>query len=89
MGNYLCVLLNEDNYGYEISKIIKIKSDDLFEILEATMYIALKRLEKQNKIEAYWGNETGGGRRKYFKITELGKVQLKNLSADNIFFCTY
>lgn len=78
----LSVLLSGDNYGYEISKRIKTRSDDLFEILEATMYIALKRLEKNQFIEAYWGNETGGGRRRYFKITEIGKEQLKILSAD-------
>lgn len=78
----LSVLLERDNYGYEISKIIKMKSDNSFEILEATMYIALKRLEKQAMIEAYWGDETSGGRRRYFKITDLGKTQLKTLSSD-------
>ena len=73
----LSVLLEKDSYGYEISKTIKEKSDDLFEILEATMYLALKRLEKQKAIEAYWGDETGGGRRRYFRITDLGKEQLE------------
>lgn len=78
----LSVLLGGDNYGYEISKKIKTKSDNLFEILEATMYIALKRLEKQDVIEGYWGDETGGGRRRYFRITELGKEHLEALSSD-------
>lgn len=78
----LAVLKEQDSYGYEISKIIKTKSGDLFEILEATLYLALKRLEKQNAIEAYWGTETGGGRRRYFKITDLGKEQLTQLAFD-------
>ncbi|KPU42823.1 lineage-specific thermal regulator protein [Oxobacter pfennigii] len=78
----LSVLKEQDSYGYEISKIIKTKSGDLFEILEATMYLALKRLEKQNVIEAYWGTETGGGRRRYFKITDLGSEQLAQLTSD-------
>lgn len=78
----LSVLKEQDNYGYEISKIIKTKSGDLFEILEATMYLALKRLEKQNAVEAYWGTETGGGRRRYFKITDLGSKQLAQLTSD-------
>lgn len=78
----LSVLKEQDSYGYEISKIIKTKSGDLFEILEATMYLALKRLEKQNSIEAYWGTETGGGRRRYFKITDLGSEQLMQLTSD-------
>lgn len=78
----LSVLSEKDNYGYEISKIIKMKSGDMFEILEATMYLSLKRLEKQNAIEAYWGDESGGGRRRYFKITDLGKEQLTQLTSD-------
>ncbi|MDV4151330.1 PadR family transcriptional regulator [Clostridium sp. AL.422] len=78
----LSVLSNGDNYGYEISRIIKMKTDGTFEILEATMYLALKRLESQKAIDFYWGNESGGGRRKYFKITELGKEQLSQLSKD-------
>lgn len=78
----LSVLLEQDNYGYEISKIIKVKSDNMFEILEATMYLSLKRLEKQGAIEGYWGKESGGGRRRYFKITDLGKEQLETSIAD-------
>ncbi|WP_340140755.1 PadR family transcriptional regulator [Ruminiclostridium cellobioparum] len=78
----LSVLKEHDNYGYEISKIIKTKSSDLFEILEATMYLALKRLENQNAIESYWGTERGGGRRRYFKITDLGSEQLDQLTSD-------
>ncbi len=78
----LSVLKEQDNYGYGISKIIKKKSGDLFEILEATMYLALKRLEKHNAIEAYWGTETGGGRRRYFKITDLGNEQLAQLTSE-------
>ncbi len=78
----LSVLKEQDSYGYKISKIIKAKSGDLFEILEATMYLALKRLEKQNTIKTYWGTETGGGRRKYYKITDLGNEQLAQLTSD-------
>jgi DNA-binding PadR family transcriptional regulator len=79
----LSVLSERDSYGYEISKIIKMRSDDSFEILEATLYLALKRLEKQEAIEAYWGgDESGGGRRRYFRITDMGKAQLAELTAD-------
>lgn len=78
----LSVLSQGDNYGYEISRIIKARTEGLFEILEATMYLALKRLETQKAIEFYWGDESGGGRRKYFRITELGKSQLLQLTSD-------
>lgn len=78
----LSVLSQGDNYGYEISRIIKARTEGMFEILEATMYLALKRLETQKTIEFYWGDESGGGRRKYFRITEPGKAQLAQLIND-------
>lgn len=78
----LSVLNENDSYGYEISTIIKRKTEGTFEILEATLYLSLKRLEKQKTIESYWGNESGGGRRKYYKITESGKEHLSKLIKD-------
>lgn len=78
----LSVLNQGDNYGYEISRTIKARTEGLFEILEATMYLSLKRLEKQKAIDFYWGNESGGGRRKYYKITESGKERLSQLIKD-------
>ena len=78
----LSVLQEQDSYGYEISKTIKTKSDGSFEILEATMYLSLKRLEKQNAIQGYWGEQSGGGRRRYFKITDEGVRLLEQLCND-------
>lgn len=75
----LCILKEEDNYGYEISKTIKTKTKGDFEIQEATLYLSLKRLEKQKAIASYWGNESNGGRRKYYKITDTG-IQLMKQS---------
>jgi DNA-binding PadR family transcriptional regulator len=37
------------------------------------MYSSLKRLEHNGCITSYWGDETQGGRRKYYRITEKGK----------------
>lgn len=78
----LSVLKEEDNYGYQISKRITEKSGASFELQEATLYLALKRLEKQTCVEAYWGEETHGGKRKYYHITEQGLEQLAVLTAD-------
>lgn len=69
----LCTLCDGDNYGYEIIKSISKKSDGRYELKEPSLYTSLKRLESQNLIESYWGNESQGGRRKYYKITALGK----------------
>ena len=40
---------------------------------EATLYSAFRRLEETGQIEAYWGNEETGARRRYYRITEAGK----------------
>jgi PadR family transcriptional regulator PadR len=37
------------------------------------MYSSLKRLEKDVYITSYWGDETQGGRRKYYRITPSGR----------------
>ena len=72
----LSVLKKQDNYGYEISKTIKVKTEGQYEIQEATLYLSLKRLEKLEAIASYWGDESNGGRRKYYRITEDGKALL-------------
>jgi PadR family transcriptional regulator PadR len=48
-------------------------SDNLYELKEATMYSSLKRLEKDGHITSYWGDESQGGRRKYYRITASGR----------------
>lgn len=69
-------LLSEgDRYGYEITKLVFDRSGHEYELKEATMYSSLKRLESDGHITSYWGDETQGGRRKYYRITTSGKNQ--------------
>ncbi|MEK8131414.1 PadR family transcriptional regulator [Paenibacillus filicis] len=68
----LRVLCDADNYGYEIIKAIYKKSRGRYELKEPSLYTSLKRLEGQKLIESYWGDESQGGRRKYYKITTAG-----------------
>lgn len=76
-------LLNKsDKYGYEISKIIASQTEGEYEINEATLYSSLKRMERDKSIISYWGDETQGGRRKYYKITEEGKQVLQQNRLD-------
>jgi PadR family transcriptional regulator PadR len=70
----LSLLHNRDMYGYELAKFVREKSEGQFELKEGTLYLSLKRLEKNKWIESYWGDEQGpGGRRKYYKLTSLGQ----------------
>jgi len=66
-------------YGYALAKKVRSISDNEFELKEGTLYLALKRLDKNNLIDSYWDdNQTGGVRRKYYKITNKGKIHLDN-----------
>jgi PadR family transcriptional regulator PadR len=69
----LKLLLDGDKYGYQITKLIQSNSNGEYELREATMYSSLKRLENEGGIVPYWGDESQGGRRKYYRITEIGK----------------
>lgn len=75
----LSLLHSKDMYGYELAKLVREKSEEQFELKEGTLYLSLKRLEKNEWIESYWGDEQGpGGRRKYYKITIQGENILKD-----------
>lgn len=69
----LAQLMQHDSYGYEINKFVREISEDRFELKEATLYTAFRRLEESGLIESYWGGETTGARRRYYRITEQGR----------------
>lgn len=69
----LARLLQTDSYGYEINKVISTLSGGRFELKEATLYTAFKRLEEQGFITSYWGNSGAGARRRYYTITPAGR----------------
>ena len=75
----LAQLLKKDNYGYEINKSILQKTDGKYELKEATLYTAFRRLESAGCIVSYWGDEQKGARRRYYSITELGRETHKAL----------
>lgn len=85
-GNTDTIILNilrqGDSYGYEIYKKIIALSGDQYELKEATLYTAFRRLEQEGHIVSYWGDETQGGRRKYYRITEEGKEQYEQNKTD-------
>jgi len=67
-------LLANDSYGYEINKAIQEKTENQYELKEATLYSAFRRLESAGHIVSYWGDEQTGARRRYYSITNEGRV---------------
>lgn len=71
-----------DKYGYEIAKEIKERTDNKYEIKQPTLYSYLKKLEQQEQIESYWGTESNGGRRRYYKLTPKGRHDCEQFIAE-------
>lgn len=69
----LAILISGDNYGYEITKNIKEKSEGKCDIRDATIYTAFRRMESDELISTYWGDGVGGARRRYYSITDRGR----------------
>lgn len=61
----------EGTYGYKITQDVR----TAIEVSESTLYPVLRRLQKDNCLEAY-DVECGGRNRRYYKITEQGDKQL-------------
>jgi PadR family transcriptional regulator PadR len=73
----LFMLLDQDSYGYEISRSIKRLTDDKYIIKETTLYSAFNRLEENGFIESFTGTETFGKQRTYYRITQKGRSYYK------------
>lgn len=78
----LSILSKFDSYGYEMAKIIEEVSNRHFQITEATLYFALKRLVADGKIESYVEKNKKGMQRRYYQITPSGKETLKEFRKD-------
>lgn len=66
-----------DSYGYQINKNVTALSGGAFELKEATLYTAFRRLEGAGYIRSYWGDELSGARRRYYSITDTGLDKLR------------
>lgn len=75
----LRLIQEKDRYGYEISKEIAARTDQQFLIKEPTLYAVFQRLEKKELIESYTGDVSFGSKRRYYRITPLGRAYLKEL----------
>ena len=78
----LSALYSGDRYGYDIVSEIEKKSHGQFSIKQPTLYSCLKRLEALGYVQSYWGEQSNGGRRKYFSLTDLGREVFKQSQDD-------
>ena len=69
----LGILHRGDAYGFEIYNTILERTEERYELKETTLYSSYKRLESEGCITSYWGDETQGARRRYYRLTDRGR----------------
>jgi|SRR5690606_4467256 len=73
----LSILNNRDKYASEILETLK---DAKMLVVEGTIYPLLTRLKNDGLLNYRWEESTSGPPRKYYTLTENGKIFLKELN---------
>lgn len=72
----------EPLYGYRIIKEMESLSGGNFQLPEGTVYPILNSLESRGLLASSWGKGKDGPRRKYYTITEDGRISLQEILGD-------
>ncbi len=75
----LALLEQEPLHGYEIAKRIERDSGGLLRFNVASLYPLLYELERRGWVTANWETAGSGRRRRYYRLTSLGKKKLAPL----------
>jgi PadR family transcriptional regulator PadR len=65
-------------HGYAVTSLIRRQTDGALLVEEGTLYPALWRLEARRLIEAEWGLSENNRRAKFYRLTTLGRRQLRD-----------
>jgi transcriptional regulator len=65
-------------HGYGIARQIEQISNELLAVNYGTLYPALLKLEQEGYIASEWGVSANNRKAKYYKLTRVGRRQLKN-----------
>jgi len=72
----LSLLSRKAMYGYEIVTTVSEDTSGTFQWKEGSLYPSLHKLERAGLIRGQWEGESGRRRRKYYHLTEAGRVAL-------------
>jgi transcriptional regulator len=64
-------------HGYGISGWIRQRTDGDIDIVDAALYKALHRLERDGMIESTWGVSDNNRKAKYYRLTTAGRARLR------------
>jgi PadR family transcriptional regulator, regulatory protein PadR len=77
----LSLLSGRPRPGYEIGKLIELRSKGKLQFRIASLYPMLCRLENRGMIAGRWVEKPGERRRRYYRLTAKGKRLLKEQRA--------
>jgi len=69
-------------YGFELAEHLESGTAGVLDLKEGTLYPALHRLEADGLVESFWQNSPSGPRRRYYKLTSLGRSALEQRRAE-------
>src|SRR5262245_25896154 len=69
----LSLIEHRARHGYEIGKLIELRSEGRIRFKVASLYPLLYRLEERGWIEGRWVERAGERRRRFYKLTTAGR----------------
>ena len=72
----LAIIAEEPSYGYEMARKLGRRGMSL--VGDGSIYPLLSRLQRQDLIEAYTVDSSGGPPRKYYRLATSGRERLDN-----------
>ncbi|HEX6694167.1 MAG TPA: PadR family transcriptional regulator [Longimicrobiales bacterium] len=72
----LALLEHEARHGYDLSRMIELRSGGVVHVHAASLYPLLYRLERAKLIAGRWVEKPGERRRRFYGLTPAGRRQL-------------
>jgi PadR family transcriptional regulator PadR len=72
----LSLVEDRPRHGYDIGQLIELRSRGVLRFNVASLYPLLYRLEKRGWIRGRWVEKAGQRRRRYYRITAIGRTVL-------------
>ena len=72
----LKTLSNGSMHGFQVSRDLRARSEDVIILKDAALYQALHRLERQGWVESEWGLSENNRRAKYYRLSGKGRQEL-------------
>jgi PadR family transcriptional regulator PadR len=74
----LSLLEDQPRHGYDISKLIQLRSGGALQFHVTSLYPLLYRLEKRGWVEGHWVEKAEQRRRRYYTLTPEGRTVLRS-----------